>query len=181
MKWDLHSLFGLHAQLYSLDKTQQPPPPPPPHLGSYKRVLLVSQDRRRLFVTPCSLYLPSPLPSYHSPSLPPPALRPLPSSLPPKSSPENECMNVQKNVYAANCIPHYLSQSEISLTVSLNNSRGWIHKKQNPEASLKFFPDFSTLGLAHGFLFQNPRFILLFTNAVLVQDRFKPRILNNLS
>ncbi len=27
--------------------------PPPPHLGSYTRALLVSQDRRHLFVTPC--------------------------------------------------------------------------------------------------------------------------------
>jgi hypothetical protein len=26
---------------------------PPPHLGSYSRALLVSQDRRHLFVTPC--------------------------------------------------------------------------------------------------------------------------------
>jgi hypothetical protein len=26
---------------------------PPPHLGTYKRALLVSQDRRHLFVTPC--------------------------------------------------------------------------------------------------------------------------------
>jgi hypothetical protein len=37
------------AQLYSLAET----PPPPPHLGSYTRALLVSQDRRHLFVTPC--------------------------------------------------------------------------------------------------------------------------------
>ncbi len=27
--------------------------PPPPHLNSYARALLVSQDRRHLFVTPC--------------------------------------------------------------------------------------------------------------------------------
>ncbi len=27
-------------------------PPPPPHLGSYNRALLVSQDKRNLFVTP---------------------------------------------------------------------------------------------------------------------------------
>jgi hypothetical protein len=26
---------------------------PPPHLGSYARALLVSQDRRHLFITPC--------------------------------------------------------------------------------------------------------------------------------
>ncbi len=29
-----------------------PPPPHPPHLGSFTRALLVSQDRRHLFVTP---------------------------------------------------------------------------------------------------------------------------------
>ncbi len=28
--------------------------PSPPHLGSYTRALLVSQDRRHLFVTPCN-------------------------------------------------------------------------------------------------------------------------------
>ncbi len=39
------------AQLYLLAETQQPPHPPPP-LGSYTRALLVSQDRRHLFVTP---------------------------------------------------------------------------------------------------------------------------------
>ncbi len=38
------------AQLYSLVETPQPPPPPP-HVGSYSRALLVSQDRRHLFVT----------------------------------------------------------------------------------------------------------------------------------
>jgi hypothetical protein len=31
--------------------------PPPPHLGSYTRELLVSQDRRHLFVTPLSVSL----------------------------------------------------------------------------------------------------------------------------
>jgi hypothetical protein len=30
--------------------------PIPPHLGLYPRALLVSQDRRRLFVTPCFLW-----------------------------------------------------------------------------------------------------------------------------
>ncbi len=30
-----------------------PPPPPPPHLGSNTGALLVSQDRRHLYVTPC--------------------------------------------------------------------------------------------------------------------------------
>jgi hypothetical protein len=38
------------AQLYSLAETPQPPLPP--HLGPYTRALLVSQDRRHLFVTP---------------------------------------------------------------------------------------------------------------------------------
>ncbi len=36
---------------YSLAETPQLPIPP--HLGSYTRVLLVSQNRRHLFVTPC--------------------------------------------------------------------------------------------------------------------------------
>ncbi len=39
------------AQLYSLAETPQPPPPFLPHLGSYTRALLVSQDRRHLYVT----------------------------------------------------------------------------------------------------------------------------------
>jgi hypothetical protein len=46
----------LHVQcmLHSLAKTPQSPPPPhPPHLGSYTRTLLVSQDRRHIYVTPC--------------------------------------------------------------------------------------------------------------------------------
>jgi hypothetical protein len=38
------------AQLYSLAETTHPPPPP--DLGSYTRALLVSQDRRHLFVIP---------------------------------------------------------------------------------------------------------------------------------
>jgi hypothetical protein len=52
---DLQSLFGLQVTWYSLAET--PPPPPPPHslfIGSwdsYTRVLLVSKDRRHLFVT----------------------------------------------------------------------------------------------------------------------------------
>jgi hypothetical protein len=38
--------------VYSLAETPQPPPPTlPPHLGSYTRALLVSPDRRLLFVT----------------------------------------------------------------------------------------------------------------------------------
>ncbi len=49
------------VQLYSWLKPRNNPPPPPPHLGSYTRALLVSQDRRHLFVAPCiqsSLVLP---------------------------------------------------------------------------------------------------------------------------
>jgi hypothetical protein len=53
MEFDLQSLFWAPcAQLYSLAETPQPRPPPIPlHLGSYMRALLVSQDRRNLFVT----------------------------------------------------------------------------------------------------------------------------------
>ena len=58
MEVDLQSLFGLHvtwcAQLYSLAETPQLPPSP--HLDSYTRALLVSQDRRHLFVTPWYQY-----------------------------------------------------------------------------------------------------------------------------
>ncbi len=56
MELDLQSFFGLHvhtAQLYSLDETQQPAPLHPSlELGSFTRSLLVSQDKRHLFVTP---------------------------------------------------------------------------------------------------------------------------------
>ncbi len=50
MELDLRSLFGLlcTAVLIGWDPTT----PLPPHLGSYTRSLLVSQDRRHLFVTP---------------------------------------------------------------------------------------------------------------------------------
>ncbi len=50
---DLQSLFGLlypYAKQYSLTETPQSPPP---HLGSITRALVVSQDRRHLFVTLC--------------------------------------------------------------------------------------------------------------------------------
>jgi hypothetical protein len=53
MELDLQSLFGLHV--YSCThwlRPSIPPPPIPTHLGSYTRALLVSQGRRRLFVTP---------------------------------------------------------------------------------------------------------------------------------
>ncbi len=52
---DLQSLFGLHV--HSCTHWLRPRnPPPAPHLGLYTRALLVSQDRRHLFVTPCLLY-----------------------------------------------------------------------------------------------------------------------------
>jgi hypothetical protein len=47
------SLFWLHV--HSCTHWLRPRNPPPPHLGSYTRALLVSQDRRHLFVTPCML------------------------------------------------------------------------------------------------------------------------------
>jgi hypothetical protein len=55
MELDLQSLFGLlvHIVLITRDPAA-PSPPPPPHMGSYTRALLASQDRRHLFVTPCS-------------------------------------------------------------------------------------------------------------------------------
>jgi hypothetical protein len=53
MELDLQSLFRLrvHSCPHWL-RLHSPPPPIPPHLGSYTRALLVSQDRRHLFVTP---------------------------------------------------------------------------------------------------------------------------------
>jgi hypothetical protein len=62
MELHLHSLFGLHEHscshcLRGWDPAT-PPPPVPLHLGSYTRALLVSLDRRHLFVTPW-LYLSS--------------------------------------------------------------------------------------------------------------------------
>ncbi len=42
------------AQLYPFAETPQPPPPPPAfELIQYTRALLICQDRRHLFVTPC--------------------------------------------------------------------------------------------------------------------------------
>ncbi len=43
------SLFRLHAHICTLWLRPRHPPPPP-HLGSYTRALLVSKDRRHLFV-----------------------------------------------------------------------------------------------------------------------------------
>jgi hypothetical protein len=57
MELDLQSIFGLqvHRCTHWLRPRNPNPPPLPllPHFGSYKRALLVSQDRRHLFVTPC--------------------------------------------------------------------------------------------------------------------------------
>ncbi len=51
MELDRQSLFGLYV--HSCTHWLRPATPtPPPHLGSYTRALLVSQDRRHLFVTP---------------------------------------------------------------------------------------------------------------------------------
>ncbi len=50
MEKDLRSLFGLHV--HSCIHWLRPRNPSPTHLGSYTRALLVSQDRRYLFVTP---------------------------------------------------------------------------------------------------------------------------------
>ncbi len=50
MKLDLQSLFGLHV--HSCTHWLRPRNPLPSLLGSYTRALLVSQDRRHLFVAP---------------------------------------------------------------------------------------------------------------------------------
>ncbi len=49
MELDLPSLFGLHV--YSCTRCLRLRTPP--QMGSYTRALLVSQDRRHLFVPPC--------------------------------------------------------------------------------------------------------------------------------
>ncbi len=53
MELDHQSLhvFGLHVHSYT-HRLRPRNPLPPPHLGSYTRALLVSQDRRHLFMTP---------------------------------------------------------------------------------------------------------------------------------
>jgi hypothetical protein len=59
MELDLQSLFGLHV--HSCTHWLKPRNSPlPPHFGSFTRALLVSQDRRHIFVTPC---IPQPAPS----------------------------------------------------------------------------------------------------------------------
>jgi hypothetical protein len=50
---DLQSLFGLlYTAIYSFAETPQLGPPPPAFGQKYTRAILVSQDRRHLFVTP---------------------------------------------------------------------------------------------------------------------------------
>jgi hypothetical protein len=51
MELDLLSLFGHHVQCTAV-LIGRDPATPPPYLGSYAMELLVSQDRRHLFVTP---------------------------------------------------------------------------------------------------------------------------------
>ncbi len=53
MEVDVQSLFGLHmCTAVLLGRDPATPPPIPPHLGSCTKALLVSQDRRNLFMTP---------------------------------------------------------------------------------------------------------------------------------
>jgi hypothetical protein len=54
MELDLQSLFGLYEYICTHWLSPRTPPPHiSPHWDSYTRVLLVSKDRRHLFVTPC--------------------------------------------------------------------------------------------------------------------------------
>jgi hypothetical protein len=56
VKYGVRSPNFIWAPVYSCTHWLRPcnsPPPLPPHLGSYTRALLVIQDRRHLFVTPC--------------------------------------------------------------------------------------------------------------------------------
>ncbi len=53
MELDVQSLFGLHVDSCTHWLTPTPPTLLP-HLGSYTKALLVSQDRRHLFLTPWS-------------------------------------------------------------------------------------------------------------------------------
>ncbi len=53
---DLQILFGLLCTAVLIG-WEPATPPLPPHLGSYKSALLVIQDRRHLFVTPCLVAL----------------------------------------------------------------------------------------------------------------------------
>ncbi len=53
MELDLQSIFGLHMHNCTHWLRPRNPPPLPPHLDSSSRALLVNQDRRHLFATPC--------------------------------------------------------------------------------------------------------------------------------
>jgi hypothetical protein len=54
MELYLQSLYGLlYTAVLLIGSDPETPPPLTLHLGSYTRALLVSQDRRHLFVTPC--------------------------------------------------------------------------------------------------------------------------------
>jgi hypothetical protein len=86
MELDLQSLVGPHVNRCYIGLI--PRTPPPPHLGSYTRTLLVSQDRRHLFVTPWladrrlgwrvkSIHWKTPTLSMMSSYLPPTALSPV--------------------------------------------------------------------------------------------------------
>ncbi len=52
----LFRLFRLPRNYFFVGNSQPYSQPQTSHLGSYTRALLVSQDRRHLFVTPCFLY-----------------------------------------------------------------------------------------------------------------------------
>jgi hypothetical protein len=55
VKYGVRSTKFIWAPVYSCThwlRPRNPPPPLPPHLGSYARALLVSQDRRHLFLNP---------------------------------------------------------------------------------------------------------------------------------
>jgi len=57
MELDLQRLFGLHVYRTAVLIGRDPATPPlSPHLGSNTRALLVSQERRHLFVTPWCEY-----------------------------------------------------------------------------------------------------------------------------
>ncbi len=56
MELDLQSLFGLLCTAVLIGWDPAIPPPLDPHWGSYTRALVVSQDRRHLFVIPWLTY-----------------------------------------------------------------------------------------------------------------------------
>jgi hypothetical protein len=52
MELELQSLYGLHVHSCTHWLKPLDSPPPNSHLGLFTRALMVSQDRRHLFVTP---------------------------------------------------------------------------------------------------------------------------------